>query len=70
MRRRFLPRGQDLPLLAEVAVAQGERLDVLTARTLGDPLQFWRICDANDVMHPLELEAREGARVRVPQPLP
>ena len=30
--------GEEMPLLAEVAVAQGERLDLLAHRTLGDPL--------------------------------
>lgn len=69
-RRRFLPRSEDLPLLAEAAVAQGERLDLFTARALGDPLQFWRICDANDAMDPLELVTEPGRRLRVPVPQP
>lgn len=68
VRRRFLPQGAALPLLAEVFVAQGERIDVLTARTLGDPLAFWRICDANDAMDPQELTAEPGRAVRVPLP--
>jgi hypothetical protein len=28
----------------------------VTARYLGDPTQFWRLCDANGVLHPVELE--------------
>jgi hypothetical protein len=68
LRRRLLPRGDSLPLLAEVAVEQGERLDLFAARTLGDPLQFWRICDANDAMDPQELTDEPGARLRVPLP--
>jgi hypothetical protein len=67
-RRRFLPRGQSLPLLAELSVGQGERLDVLATRALGDPEQFWRICDANDAMYPPDLVAESGQRVRVPVP--
>ena len=69
-RRRFLPRGEDLPLLVEATVAPGERLDLIAARTLGDPEQFWRICDANDAMRPSELtdEASRLLRVPVPQP--
>lgn len=70
VRRRFLPQGGDLPLLAEVAVNQGERLDLFTARTLGDPLQFWRVCDANNAMSPLELVDKPGRRLRVPLPQP
>ena len=69
-RRRFLPRSEDLPLLAEAAAAQGERLDLFTARTLGDPLQFWRICDANAVIDPFELVAEPGRRLRIPVPQP
>ena len=57
-----------MPLLAETPVAQGERLDVLAHRTLGDPLQYWRICDANDVMRPTELTDEPGRAVRVPLP--
>lgn len=67
-RRRFLPRGSSMPLLIEVTVAQGDRLDLITATTLGDPEQFWRICDANDAMHPAELTAMPGRRLRVAVP--
>ena len=37
-------------------VAPGERLDILAARYLGDPTQFWRFCDAAGVLVPDELE--------------
>ena len=67
-RRRFLPRGKDLPVLVEVTVTQSERLDVITARTLGDPEQFWRVCDANDAMNPVELTCEIGRTLRVPVP--
>jgi hypothetical protein len=33
-------------------VVQGERLDHLSAKYLGDPEQYWRICDANDAIMP------------------
>jgi hypothetical protein len=67
-RRRFLPRGESMLVLAELNVAQGERLDVLTARALGDPEQFWRVCDANNAMYPPDLVAEPGQRLRVPVP--
>ncbi len=67
-RRRFLPRGKDLPLLVEVTVTQSERLDLITARTLGDPEQFWRVCDANDAMNPVDLTSEIGRTLRVPVP--
>ena len=47
-RRRFLPQGSAMPLLAEEIVNQSDRLDLIAARTLGDPEQFWRVADANE----------------------
>lgn len=67
-RRRFLPQGGSMRLLAEVTVAQGDRIDVLTNRTLGNPEHFWRICDANDVIDPAELTEQPGRLVRIPVP--
>lgn len=68
-RRRFLPPSESLPLLGEVQVRQEERVDQLTARTLRDPEQFWRLADANDAMDPAELE-EPGRRLAVPVPTP
>lgn len=64
-RRRFLPQGNRMPLLVEVTVTQGDRLDLITARTLGDPEQFWRVCDANNAMNPFDLTAEPGRTLRV-----
>lgn len=66
-RRRFLPEGRSMPLLVAVSVEGGDRLDLISARTLGDPEQFWRICDANDAMDPEEL-IQLGRTLRVPVP--
>jgi hypothetical protein len=68
VRRRFVPRGSDLPLLAETAVQQGERIDSIAYRTLGDPLAYWRVCDANDAMDPRELTSEPGRLLRIPIP--
>jgi hypothetical protein len=67
-RRRFLPQGAAQPLLVEVTVEAQDRLDLITARTLGDPEQYWRVCDGNDAMHPAELTAEAGRTIRVPIP--
>lgn len=67
-RRRFLPQGEQMPLLVEVSVAEGDRLDLITARTLGDAEQFWRVCDANNTMNPFELLVEPGRKLRVPVP--
>lgn len=70
VRRRFVPAGETLPLLAEVTVEQGDRLDLITARTLGVSEAFWRIADANNALDPAALTAEPGRRLRVPVPQP
>jgi hypothetical protein len=67
VRRRFLPREAG-PLLAEVTVTEGDRLDVITFRTLGDPLHFWRICDANNALNPDDLTAEVGRTLWITMP--
>ncbi len=69
-RRRFLPQGQTMTLLVELTVTEGDRLDQITARTLGDPEQYWRVCDANNAMNPAELTSRCGQMLRMPVPQP
>jgi hypothetical protein len=69
-RRRFLPKAKDLAVMAELQPAPGDRLDLFASRTLGDPLAFWRICDANDAMDPNELIDGSGRAIRVPVPQP
>ena len=66
-RRRILPRVEDMQMRGMVTVIPNERVDHLTARTLGDPLQYWQLCDANPVMNPSEL-LTQSSSVKVPQP--
>jgi hypothetical protein len=68
VRRRFLPDAASEITLAEHVVAQGERLDHITARFLSDPEQFWRVADASNAMRPEELTAVLGRRLRIPFP--
>lgn len=56
VRRRFLPQIQKGTPLIEHQVTQSDRLDNITTRYLGDPTQFWRICDANHILNPQDLE--------------
>jgi hypothetical protein len=68
LQRRFVPPPERFSLLEEHTVIKGERLDNITAQYLGDPEQFWRICDANAVMNPDELTARPGSKIRITLP--
>jgi len=68
--RRFPPQPATLPLLAEHVVVRGDRPDLIAASHFGDPTQFWRICDANPVIHPEDLCSgdRIGDALRIPFP--
>jgi len=68
LRRRFAPQPERFTTLQEHVVVQGERIDNITARYLGDPLQFWRVCDANRAMRPEELTEEPGRRLRITLP--
>lgn len=68
LRRRFVPPPERFALLQEHTVSEGERLDVVTARYMDDPGQFWRICDANRAMRPDDLTATPGRRLRITLP--
>jgi hypothetical protein len=68
IRRRFLPSADRFELLLEHSVVQGDRIDNVTAQYLGDPEQFWRLCDANNVMQPDELTATGGGKIRITLP--
>ncbi|MEP0824672.1 MAG: hypothetical protein HRF40_04235 [Nitrososphaera sp.] len=67
-KRRFVPDWSEMALLHELRVNDGDRLDSIAARVVGDPEQFWRICDANNIMHPLELTNEPGKSIRIARP--
>lgn len=66
--RRLAPPPERFATLSFHTVIQGERPDHVAARFLGDPEQFWRLCDANAVLNPDDLTARIGARIRITLP--
>ena len=68
IRRRFVPGPEKFALLQEHEVTEDERLDNITAQYLGDPEQFWRLCDANTAMQPDELIETIGRRLRITLP--
>lgn len=68
LRRRFVPPVERFALLQEHTVTEGERLDNLAAHYLGDPEQFWRLCDANGVLRPDDLTDTIGRRIRITLP--
>ena len=68
VRRRFIPPPESFAQVSEHRVAAGDRLDNLAARYLGDPQQYWRLCDGNGAMCPDELTGTVGRRLRITLP--
>ena len=68
LRRRFVPPPERFALLQEHVVTEGDRLDNITARYIGEPEQFWRVCDANRALRPEELTEAIGRRLRITLP--
>lgn len=67
-KRRFLPDGSKMTVIQEIMVAEGDRLDQIANMITGDPEQFWRICDSNNTMHPLELTSNPGSIIKITRP--
>ena len=67
LRRRFIAGPERFDEIQTHTVQAHERLDHITAQYLGDPEQFWRLCDANGVMRAEELEV-VGRLVRITLP--
>ena len=68
VQRRFIPSADQYQVITEHEVIQGDRLDLIADRYLGDPEQFWQICDANNTMIPDELTAKTGTRLKITLP--
>lgn len=58
------------PTLQTHHVVDGDRLDLLAHRYLGDPELFWRICDANGALRPEELTLEAGRVLGIPLGVP
>jgi hypothetical protein len=63
--RRLIPSADGTVTLVQHIYQQGERLDNITARYVGDPAQFWRVCDSNTVLDPDELTQEPGQIIRI-----
>jgi hypothetical protein len=68
--RRFVPQpgSPNFATVAQHTVKQGDRLDLLAANYLGDPLLFWLICDANGAIRPDDLVDTPGTVINITMP--
>ena len=62
------PGAPNFATVAQHQVKQGDRLDLIAAKYLGDPLIFWLICDANGAIEPHDLVATPGKVLNITTP--
>ena len=71
VRRRIVPAPERFALLSGYTVVEGDRLDNVAHRFLGDPEQYWRLCDANGALRPDALiEIGRRLRITLPEGIP
>ena len=63
--RRFVPPPAPGTVIHEHVVTEGERLDHIAARYLGDPELFWQIADVNNAMRAEALAEEIGRHLVV-----
>jgi len=68
LRRRIIPQASIYTSVQSYVVVDGDRLDNLANKFLGDPLLFWMIADANTATDPDDLTsaAEVGRTIQVP----
>lgn len=64
--RRLIPQPSAYPATTTYVIADGDRLDNLAQRFLGDPALYWMICDANAATDPDDLTAQPGRTIVIP----
>jgi hypothetical protein len=66
LQRRIIPQPTIYSSLQNYAIVEGDRLDNLSYKFLGDPLLFWVICDANGATDPDDLTDQVGSTIQIP----
>jgi hypothetical protein len=67
LQRRIVPQPDIYTSLQDHVVVDGDRLDNLAAKYLGDPILYWIICDANGTVDPETLTREVGRRIHIPR---
>ena len=65
IKRRFIPHSEDFSQTGGYEVKGSERPDLVAHGIFKDSKAFWRVCDANGIMHPESLVVDEGRVLRV-----
>jgi hypothetical protein len=67
--RRFIPPPAAFTVRQRYRVKQGDRIDVVAATLLGNPLSYWQVCDANLAGSPSDVTAVPGAFIAITLPV-
>lgn len=72
LQRRYVPKPEKFSAIGQHTVVQSDRLDLLASVYLGDPIVYWRLCDANCALAPDDLLAVIGRilDITLPQGVP
>jgi hypothetical protein len=74
LQRRIVPQpgAPNYATINQYTVVQNDRLDLIAAKYLGDPLMSWLIADANGAVNPDDLVATPGTvlAITTPQGIP
>jgi hypothetical protein len=68
--RRIVPQpgAANYATIARHSVRQGDRLDLIAAKYLGDPILAWLLCDANGALRPDDLVGTPGRVLAITAP--
>jgi hypothetical protein len=66
--RRIVPLPESFAQIGEHVVQEDERPDTIAAAFIGNAELWWSICDANGVLHPVELTETIGRHLRITLP--
>jgi hypothetical protein len=68
--RRFVPQSgaPNFATVSQHTVVSADRLDLIAAKYLGDPLMYWLLCDANGAIVPNDLLDTPGRVLAITTP--
>jgi nucleoid-associated protein YgaU len=66
LQRRMVPQPEIYASVTNYIVVDGDRIDNVAAKYLGDPLLYWMICEANGASDPDALMSQVGRRIKIP----
>ena len=69
LQRRIIPQASIYTQTQNYVVVDGDRLDNIAAKSLGDPILYWAICDANAAVDPDELTSTDAIGTTLDMPI-